>query len=61
MQMSQPSEAEIRRILDRLVLERQQLRRAESEDELLEANRLGLVYWQNRLHQALLAEHAPAA
>jgi hypothetical protein len=59
--MSQPSEGEIRRILDRLVLERQHLRRTESENGLLEANRLALVYWQNRLHQTLLAEHAPAA
>ncbi len=52
---------DIRRIIDRLVLERQQLRRSEEDAATLEANRLALVYWQNQLHKALLQEHAPAA
>ncbi len=52
---------DIRRIIDRLVLERQQLRRTEEDAATLEANRLALVYWQNQLHKALLQQRAPAA
>ena len=51
----------IRRILDRLVQERQQLRRATADVAALEANRLALVYWQNELQRALLDKHLPAA
>jgi hypothetical protein len=51
----------IRRILDRLVQERQQLRNAPEHAAALEANRLALVYWQQQLQRALLAEHTPAA
>jgi hypothetical protein len=51
----------IRRILDRLVQERQQLRRTTADGAALEANRLALVYWQNELQRALLDKHLPAA
>jgi hypothetical protein len=48
----------IRGILDRLVCERQDLRRTSGNERVLEANRLALVYWQQQLQRALLAEHA---
>jgi hypothetical protein len=51
----------IRRILDRLVQERQHLRRTTEDGAALEANRLALVYWQNELQRALLDKHLPAA
>ena len=48
----------IREILDNLVRQRQSLRRDGEHDRLLlQANRLGIVYWQGRLAQALLEEH----
>ena len=48
----------IREILDNLVRHRQSLRRDREQDRLLlQANRLGIVYWQGRLAQALLEEH----
>jgi hypothetical protein len=48
----------IREILDNLVRHRQSLRRDREHDRLLlQANRLGIVYWQGRLAQALLEEH----
>ena len=48
----------IREILDNLVRHRQSLRRDQEHDRLLlQANRLGIVYWQGRLAQALLEEH----
>ena len=48
----------IREILDNLVRHRQSLRRDGEHDRLLlQANRLGIVYWQGRLAQALLEEH----
>ena len=51
----------IRRILDRLVEERQQLRHEPDSAPALEANRLALVYWQQQLQRALLAGRPPAA
>jgi hypothetical protein len=51
----------IRRILDRLVQERQHLRHEPESAAALEANRLALVYWQQQLQRALLAERPPAA
>jgi len=51
----------IRRILDRLVQERQQLRHEPNSAAALEANRLALVYWQQQLQRALLAGRTPAA
>jgi hypothetical protein len=51
----------IRRILDRLVQERQQLRHEPDSGAALEANRLALVYWQQQLQRVLLAERPPAA
>jgi len=59
--MSTCDAAHIRRILDRLVQERQQLRRSPENDAALEANRLALVYWQDQLQRALLDDHLPAA
>jgi hypothetical protein len=59
--MSTAEVEHIRSILDRLVRERQQLRRSPENAAALEANRLALVYWQHKLQRALLAEHSPAA
>jgi hypothetical protein len=39
----------IRRILDDLIRQRQQMRNGEVEPGLLEANRLSIVYWQWQL------------
>jgi len=59
--MSTRDAEHIRRILDRLVQERQQLRRSSEDGAALEANRLALVYWQTELQRALLDDHRPAA
>ena len=48
-------------IIRKLVDERQQLRRRDTDAATLEANRLSIVYWQSQLSRALLARHAPAA
>lgn len=53
--------ARIREILDDLVHQRQRLRSAPAEAELLEANRRSIVYWQTELSRALLAEQGHAA
>jgi hypothetical protein len=43
----QPVPVEVaRRIVERLAVEREQLRRAGADAQALEANRLSLVYWQ---------------
>lgn len=43
------AEASIHAVLNSLVLERQELRRAGADEEALEANRIAIVYWQRRL------------
>jgi hypothetical protein len=42
-----------RAILGELIHQRQGLRAAAADDGLLEANRLGIVYWQWQLNRAL--------
>ena len=39
----------MREILDELIRQRQAIRRAVNDPDLLEANRLGIVYWQSRI------------
>jgi hypothetical protein len=46
----------IREVLDALVHERQELRRTHAGPTLLEANRLAIVYWQQKLNTHLVAE-----
>lgn len=45
-----------RSILNDLIRQRQLMREQSSEEGLLEANRLGIVYWQWQLNRALAAE-----
>jgi hypothetical protein len=42
-------EPRIREILQALIRQRQAMRRTATDRRLLEANRLGIVYWQSRL------------
>ncbi len=52
-----PAAAErARSILNDLIRQRQNMRADDVEDGLLEANRLGIVYWQWQLTRALGAE-----
>ncbi|HEY1366646.1 MAG TPA: hypothetical protein VGF23_06010 [Gaiellaceae bacterium] len=51
----------VEEIIRKLVDERQQLRRRQTDAATLEANRLSIVYWQAQLSRSLLARHAPAA
>jgi hypothetical protein len=44
----------IRRVLDSLVQERQELRRRNTDPAALEANRLAIVYWQQELSKRLI-------
>lgn len=46
-------------IIRRLVQQRQELRRAQADRVVLEANRLAIVYWQQRFSTALLDERLP--
>jgi hypothetical protein len=46
-----------RQIIQRLVLEREQLRRDGAEPQTLEANRLSLAYWQAQVNRSLIAAH----
>jgi hypothetical protein len=49
-----PATAErARSILNDLIRQRQSMRDADVDDGLLEANRLGIVYWQWQLARAL--------
>jgi hypothetical protein len=41
-----------RAILDDLIRQRQRMRDAHVEEGLLEANRLGIVYWEGQLRRA---------
>jgi hypothetical protein len=54
-------ETRIRALLDSLVAERQDLRRAGVDHATLEANRLAIVYWQQALtaHVGLRARTTP--
>ena len=46
-------------IVGQLVRQRQELRRSGGSKATLEANRLAIVYWQQRLASALVAERRP--
>jgi polyhydroxyalkanoate synthesis regulator phasin len=46
-----------RSILDDLIRQRQHMRGESADASLLEANRLGIVYWQWQLSRALAIEH----
>lgn len=48
----------IQSILDDLIRQRQRMRSTGAEAGLLEANRLGIVYWQWQLSRALSAERS---
>jgi hypothetical protein len=50
------SPAQARSILDDLIRQRQSMRGADADASLIEANRLGIVYWQWQLSRALSAE-----
>lgn len=47
------TEDRIRTVLDSLVGERQELRRRGTDPAALEANRIGIVYWQQELSKRL--------
>jgi hypothetical protein len=51
---------DIRRIIDRLVQERQSLRATQSEGAVLHANREALAYWQLELSRTLAREAVAA-
>lgn len=51
------SSSQARSILNDLIRQRQLMPREPCEQGLLEANRLGIVYWQWQLARALTAEH----
>lgn len=57
------SSARARSILDDLIRQRQLMHGSVAEASLIEANRLGIVYWQWQLTRALSAErkHTGAA
>lgn len=50
------SQTRIQAILDELIRSRRELTTAGADVGLLEANRLGIVYWQGQLARARLAE-----
>jgi hypothetical protein len=51
------SSQDARAVLDDLIRQRQKLRVDPADGGLLEANRLGIVYWQLQLARALSGEH----
>ena len=55
------SSAQARSILDDLIRQRQTMRGAAADASLIEANRLGIVYWQWQLSRALSAERERSA
>jgi len=48
----------IRSILDDLIRQRREMRATAADEGLLEANRLGIVYWQWQLARALQDDRA---
>jgi hypothetical protein len=48
----------IRSILDDLIKQRREMRAASADQGLLEANRLGIVYWQWQLSRSLQDDRA---
>jgi hypothetical protein len=51
---------EAKAILNDLIRQRQRILAEREDTDLLEANRLGIVYWQLQLARALSAEHSQA-
>lgn len=52
---------EARAVLNDLIRQRQRMLVDTPDPELLEANRLGIVYWQLQLARAVSAEHSHAS
>ena len=52
---------EARAILNDLIRQRQRILAEREDTDLLEANRLGIVYWQLQLARALSAEQSQAS
>jgi hypothetical protein len=52
--------SEARAILNDLIRQRQRILAEREDADLLEANRLGIVYWQLQLARALSAEQSQA-
>jgi len=52
---------EARAILNDLIRQRQRILAEREDTDLLEANRLGIVYWQLQLSRALSAEQSQAS
>ena len=50
------SSGRIHAVVNSLIIERQELRRKGADRPLLEANRVALVYWQQRLAEHMGAE-----
>jgi hypothetical protein len=48
------TEERIRLVLNSLVRERQELRRRGTDQAALEANRVGIIYWQQELSKRLI-------
>ena len=58
---SDSSTARILEVINALVGERQELRRTGADKPLLEANRVAIVYWQQRLGERAAEEHGVSA
>ena len=54
--MTAESSGRIHAVINSLIIERQELRRKGADRPLLEANRVALVYWQQRLAERMGAE-----
>jgi hypothetical protein len=52
---------EARAVLNDLIRQRERASFDQPDSEFLEANRLGIVYWQLQLARALSAEHREAS
>ena len=61
MSITRVSSERARTILNHLVQQRKLMREEAAEDGLLEANRLGIVYWQWQLSRSLSAEQEKTA
>jgi hypothetical protein len=49
--------ARARAVLDDLIRQRRRMEAEQADDGLLEANRLGIVYWRLQLSRAQSAQH----
>jgi hypothetical protein len=57
---AESSSARARSILDDLIRQRQLMYASDADASLIEANRLGIVYWQWQLSRALSVEREQA-